>query len=109
MHPLSQKNKYIGMLFMKMSQEYFSLGEEGIREVTLPHARELSKYNPNLTHLVTTGLDVRYDQITMIEADSLEEIHSAAADFRMGAKAKYIEITDVVIAIKAPPRAQLNR
>jgi hypothetical protein len=26
MHPLFDKNKYVGFLYMKMSQEYFSLG-----------------------------------------------------------------------------------
>ena len=104
MHSLSKKNKYVGMLFMKMSQEYFSLGRNGMAKISVPHAADLKKYNPNLTHLVCTGLDARYDQVTMIEADSLEEIHNAAADFRMGAKGKYIELVNVVVGIKAPPR-----
>jgi hypothetical protein len=109
MHPLAKKNKYVGMFFMKMSQEYFSLGREGIKKITLPHAKDLTKYNPGLTHFVCTGLDARYDQVTMVEADSLEEIHNAAADFRMGAKAKYIDIANVVISIKAPPRGEVGR
>ena len=104
MHSISDKNKYIGFLFMKMSQEYFSLGREGIREVTLEHLRTLAKHADKLTHTVTSGLDARYDQVTLIEADSLEEIHNAAVDFRMGAKAAYIEIVDVVVGIKAPRR-----
>lgn len=104
MHSISDKNKYIGYLFMKMSQEYFALGRDGIREVTLQHLRTLAKYSDQLTHTVITGMDARYDQITLIEADTLEEIHNATVDFRMGAKAQYIEIVDVVVGIKAPPR-----
>jgi hypothetical protein len=51
-------------------------------------------------------LDGRYDQITVIEADTLEEIHNTAVDFLIGAKAKYIDINDVVVGIKAPPRTR---
>ena len=40
----------------------------------------------------------------MIEADTLEEIHNAAVDFRMGAKANYIDVADIVVGMKAPPR-----
>ena len=109
MHPLSDKNKYVGFLYMKMSQEYFSLGREGIRKVTLEHVGALSKHSDKLTHIVCTGLDARYDQVTMIEADTLEEIHNAAVDFRMGAKAAYIDVVDVVVGIKAPPRGRAAR
>jgi hypothetical protein len=104
MHPLNDKNKYVGFLYMKMSQEYFSLGREGIRKVTLEHVGDLTKHSDKLTHIVCSGLDARYDQITLIEADTLEEIHNAAVDFRMGAKAAYIDVADVVVGIKAPPR-----
>jgi hypothetical protein len=109
MHPLSDKNKYVGFLHMKMSQEYFSLGREGIHKVTMEHVGALSKYSDQLTHIVCTGMDSRYDQITMIEADTLEEIHNATVDFRMGAKAAYIDVVDVVIGIKAPPRGAARR
>lgn len=109
MHPLSDKNKYVGFLYMKMSQEYFSLGREGIRDVTLQHVGSLTKHSDKLTHIVCSGLDARYDQVTMIEADTLEEIHNAAVDFRMGAKAAYIEVVDVVVGIKAPRRGRANR
>jgi hypothetical protein len=106
MHPLAKKNKYVGFLFMKMSKEYFALGKEGIRNITLPHLKALTKYSPQLSHLLCTGLDARYDQITMMEADSLEEIYDAAMDFKLGQKAQYIEIVDVVVGIKAPPRSE---
>jgi hypothetical protein len=33
-------------------------------------------------------------------------IHAAAVDFRLGAKAKYIDIVDVVVGMKAPRRGQ---
>jgi hypothetical protein len=94
---------------MKMSQEYFSLGREGIRKVTLEHVGTLTKHADKLTHIVCTGMDARYDQVTMIEADTLEEIHNATVDFRMGAKAAYIEVVDVVVGIKAPPRGKAKR
>jgi chlorite dismutase len=105
MHELAKKNKYMGFLFMKIRPEYFALGREGIHEVSAAHARELAKHAKQLTHVVTSGVDGRYDQVTIVEADSLEEIHAAATEFRMGAKAQYIEITDVVVGMKAPPRA----
>jgi hypothetical protein len=105
MHELATKNKYMGFLFMKIRPEYFALGREGIHEVSAAHARELAKYAKQLTHVVTSGVDGRYDQVTIVEADSLEEIHAAATEFRMGSKAQYIEITDVVVGMKAPPRA----
>ena len=69
---------------MKMSQDYFSLGREGIHKVTMEHMGALSKYSDRLTHIVCTGMDSRYDQITMIEADTLEEIHNATVDFPNG-------------------------
>ena len=109
MHPLSDKNKYVGFLLMKMSQEYFSLGREGIHKVTMEHVGTLTKHSDKLTHIVCSGLDARYDQVTMIEADSLEEIHNAAVDFRMGAKAAYIEVVDIMVGIKAPPRGQARK
>lgn len=109
MHPLSDKNKYVGFLYMKMSQEYFSLGREGIHKVTMEHVGALTKHSDKLTHIVCTGMDARYDQVTMIEADTLEEIHNATVDFRMGAKAAYIDVVDVVVGIKAPPRGRANR
>jgi hypothetical protein len=109
MHPLSDKNPYVGFLFMKMSQEYFSLGREGIHKVTMEHVGDLTKHSEKLTHIVCTGLDARYDQITMVQAESLEEIHQAAVDFRMGAKARYIDLADIVVGIKAPPRGEARR
>jgi hypothetical protein len=104
MHPISKKNKYMGFLFMKMSQEYFSLGREGIHKVSMEHVKDLTKHADKLTHAVCSGLSARYDQVTIIEADTLEEIHEAAVDFRMGAKAAYIDIVDIVEGIRAPRR-----
>ena len=106
MHPIAEKNKYIGVLFMKMSKEYFALGRKGLHDVSSGHVKDLTKYSGHLTHVVTIGTDARYDQVTMIEADTLEEIYNATADFKLGAKAKYIDIVDVVCGIKAPPRGQ---
>ena len=107
MHSIGSKNKYIGLLFMKINKEYFALGREGIHKVSAEHVDALAKYSDRLTHVVCTGLDGRYDQITIMEADTLEEIHHAAVDFKMGAKAGFIDITDVAIGIKAPPRAHV--
>jgi chlorite dismutase len=104
MHPLGKKNKYIGFLFMKISQEYFDLGREGIHEISVKHAQAMAKHADKLTHVVTTGVDGRYDQVTLIEADTLEEINAATVDFRLGAKANYIEIVDVVVGMQAPRR-----
>jgi hypothetical protein len=104
MHPLNSKNKYVGLMFMKMSQEYYSLGRDGIRKVSLDHVKALTPYSHLLTHVVSAGLSSRYDQVTIIEADTLEEIHSAGVAFRMGAKAAYIDVVDIVVGIKAPPR-----
>lgn len=109
MHPLAEKNKYIGMLFMKMSPEYFSLGREGIKEITTRHVRDLVKHSPKLSHVLCTGMHERYDQITIMEADTLEEIYDAAMDFRMGAKAAYIDVVETVVGIKAPPRSQATK
>jgi hypothetical protein len=108
MHPIGKKNKYMGFLFMKISKEYFALGRQGIHDVSVGHVKDLTKHSDKLSHVVCTGLDGRYDQITVIEADSLEEIHEAAVDFKMGAKAKFIDITDVVVGIKAPPRREVS-
>ena len=109
MHQLAEKNKYIGFLFMKIRPEYFALGTEGIHEVSVSHARDLAKYAKMLTHVVTSGLNGRFDQVTIVEADSLEQIHDAANEFRMGAKAQYIDIVDVLVGVKAPPRALAAR
>ncbi len=109
MHPLGEKNKYVGMLFMKMSKEYWALGRSGIHEISVKHAKDLARYSPMLTHVVATGMDARYDQVTMIESDTLEGIHDATAAFRLGAKGQYIDIVDVVVGIKAPPRGQARR
>lgn len=106
MHPLAAKNKYVGFLFMKLSKEYFALGKEGILKITIPHVKTLTQYSPHLSHILCTGMDARYDQVTMMEADTLEEIYNAAMDFKLGQKAQYIEIVDVVVGIKAPPRSE---
>jgi hypothetical protein len=108
MHPLSAKNKYVTLMFMKMSQEYYSLGREGIRKVSLDHVKALTPYSHLLTHIVCAGLSARYDQVTLIEADTLEEMHNAGVAFRMGAKANYIDVSDIVVGIKAPPRAAVK-
>ncbi|NUR31914.1 MAG: hypothetical protein HOV83_39745 [Catenulispora sp.] len=104
MHEVAAKNKYIGMLFMKIDPAYFELGRKGIHDVSAAHAKDLSKWSSQLTHVVTSGVNGKYDQVTIIEADTLEEIHHAAVDFRMGAKGKFIEIVDVVCGMKAPQR-----
>lgn len=109
MHPLGEKNKYVGMLFLKMSKDYWALGREGIHDISVKHAKDLGRYAPMLTHVVATGMDARYDQVTMIESDTLEGIHDATAAFRLGAKGAYIDIVDVVVGIKAPPRGQARR
>lgn len=104
MHTISGKNRYLGIMLMRMSQEYYSLGREGMFKASADHVRDLSKYRDNLTHTVTAGLNGKYDQVTIIEADTLEEIHEAAIDFRMGEKGKYIEVVDIIVGIKAPKR-----
>jgi hypothetical protein len=104
MHPLGDKNKYVGLLFMKMSKEYWALGRQGIQKISAAHAKELMPYSSMLTHVVCGSFDARYDQVTMIEADSLEQIHEAATAFRIGAKGQYIAVADVVVGVKAPPR-----
>jgi hypothetical protein len=109
MHPIAKKNKYMGLLFMKISKEYFQLGRDGIHDVSKGHVKDLSKHSDKLTHMVCTGIDGRYDQVTVIEADTLEEIHMAAVDFKMGAKAKFIDVVDIVIGLKAPPRNQIKK
>ncbi|WP_308403930.1 hypothetical protein [Streptomyces sudanensis] len=109
MHQLADRNKYIGLLFMQIDPAYFELGREKIHEVSAAHARDLSKWAKQLTHVVTSGLNGKYDQITLIEADTLEEIHAAATDFRMGAKGRYISVSDVIVGVKAPPRGLANR
>jgi hypothetical protein len=109
MHPIAEKNKYIGFLFMKMKPEYFALGKEGILKITLPHSKTLSKYSDKLTHVLTTGMHAAYDQITLMEADTLEEIYDAVMDFKMGEKAAYIDVADVVVGIKAPPRSEAGK
>jgi len=106
MHGIGEKNKYVGLLFMKATKEYFDLGEDGIRQVSAGHARDLAQYANQLTHVVCSGMHAKYDQVTMIEADTLEEIYAAHTAFRMGAKGKYIDIVDIVVGIKAPPRSQ---
>jgi hypothetical protein len=104
MHQLADKNKYIGFLFMKISSEYYALGRKGIHEVSASHAADLAKYSDLLTHVVCSGLNGRFDQVTIVEADTLEQIHAAATEFRMGAKAQYIDVVDVLVGVKAPPR-----
>ena len=104
MHQVGKKNKYVAFPLMKISKDYFALGRAGIHKVSAQHAQTLSKFTNLLSHVVTSGLDARYDQVTIVEADTLEEIHEAVTDFRMGEKAKFIDIVDIVIGIKAPPR-----
>jgi hypothetical protein len=104
MHPLGKKNKYVGMMFMKMSKEYWALGRKGIHNISVAHARDLAQYSHLLTHVVCGGVDARYDQVTLIEADTLEEITAAVAAFKIGAKGQYIDVVDMVAGVKAPPR-----
>jgi len=109
MHTLAGKNKYVAMMFMKMSREYWALGEKGMHEISVRHARDLMPFAHLLTHVVTSSLDARYDQVTMIEADTLEEIHAASTAFKTGAKGAYIAVVDVVAGVKAPARGLAAR
>ena len=104
MHTLGEKQKYIGFLFMKMSKEFWALGRDGMAKISIAHAKELMQYSHMLTHVVCGSFDARYDQVTMIEADSLEQIHEAATAFRVGAKGQYITMVDMLVGVKAPPR-----
>jgi hypothetical protein len=87
-----------------MSKEYWALGIRGMHDISVQHARDLMQYSHLLTHVVTGGMDARYDQVTLIEADTLEQIHAASTAFKVGAKGAYIDVVDVVIGVKAPPR-----
>lgn len=109
MHTLGDKNKYVGMMFMKMSKEYWALGIQGMHDISVRHARDLMQYSQLLTHVVTGSMDARYDQVTLIEADTLEEIHAASTAFKVGAKGQYIDVVDVVVGVKAPPRGLAAR
>ena len=93
MHPLGEKNKYIAMMFMKMSKEYWALGRDGIAKVSAEHARSLKPYNDMLTQVVCGSFDARYDQVTVVESDTLERIHDAANAFKLGAKGAYMRST----------------
>lgn len=104
MHTLAGKNKYVAMMFMKMSKEYWALGVKGMHEISVQHAKDLLQYSHLLSHVVTSSLDARYDQVTMVEADTLEEIHAASIAFKTGAKGRYIDVVDVVAGVRAPPR-----
>lgn len=104
MHPISEKNKYIGLVFLHISKEYYALGRNKIKDISIKHAKELAKHSHLLSHVVCNGLDARYDQVTVIEADSLEEIHNAIVDFKMGEKGQYIEVIDTVVGLKAPSK-----
>jgi hypothetical protein len=86
MHPIGEKNKYVGFLFMKLKPEYFAASKEEVLRITLEHARDLVKYTTNLTHVITSGTSVNHDQISIIEADSLEEIYDATMEFRIWAQ-----------------------
>ena len=105
MHPIGEKNKYIGFVFLKISKEYYALGRAKIKEISIRHAKDLSRHSSLLTHVVCNGIDARYDQVTIIEADSLEEIHNAVVDFKMGDKGQYIEVVDALVGLKAPPKS----
>ena len=106
MHTLGDgPNKYVAMLFLKMSKEYWALGTAGMHQISVQHARDLMQFAPLLSHVVTSSTDARYDQVTMIEADTLEQIHAAATAFRVGAKGQYIAVVDTVVGVKAPARA----
>ena len=35
MHPIGEKNKYVGFLFMKLKPEYFTASKEEILRITL--------------------------------------------------------------------------
>jgi hypothetical protein len=39
---------------MKISQEYFDLGREGIHKISAEHAKNMSKHADKLTHVVCT-------------------------------------------------------
>ena len=109
MHSVAEKNKYVGMMFLKLTPAYFALGKEGIRKITNAHVGSLTKYAPQLKHIVCSGTTSRYDQITIMEADTLEEIYDATMDFKMGEKAAYIELVEMTVGILAPPRKDARK
>ena len=92
--------RYLTLLFCKIKDSYYALEETTRKQVTSEHVRGLMKFSQNISHLVCTGFNGKYDQVILVESDNLKLIHDAAELFKMGAKGQHIDVVDAVFGIK---------
>ena len=105
---MSEKGRYMSLLFLKISDEYYAMEEKKRVGVTKEHVEALTKYDANLTHILCSGFSGKYDQINLLEADDLEALYRMTEDFKMGAKGRYIEIVDAVVGIQVSNKRAFN-
>ena len=108
MHPLGEKNKYIAMMFMKMSKEYWALGRDGIAKVSAEHARSLKPYNDMLTHVVCGSFDARYDQVTVVASRTRWSASTMPPTPSSSGRRAPIS-TSSLFGVKAPARGAAGR
>ncbi len=96
--------RHMSLIFCKTNDSYYELDSETKAEVIRSHVDDLRPYERNTSHLITTGFNGAFDQVVIVEGDSLDDIYQAARIFRAGAKARHIELVDVVFGIKVDDR-----
>jgi len=92
---------HISIVFVRISPEWYALPTEKRLKMTMSHIEQMS---PHLKRVARTAISStgssKYDHIEILEAESMEPITRALRDFKAGAKAKYMDIVDVVSGVK---------
>ncbi len=92
---------FVGIIFLNIKPEWYELSREERIGLTRTHMKELTPYAEKVarTHLRGTGIS-KYDTVEILEAENLQDISAIVKGFRASAKAKYMEIADVITTIK---------
>lgn len=97
----NSEKTFVGIIFLNIKPEWYELSREERIGLTRSHMKELTPYAEKVarTHLTATGLS-KHDTIEILEAEDLRDISAIVKAFRASAKARYMEITDVITTIK---------
>jgi hypothetical protein len=104
----SGETKYLTLLLCKIKGSYYEMDEQARVQITSEHVASLRKFSREITHLVTTGFNGKYDQVLLVESDNLRTIYDAVEAFKLGQKGQHIEILDAVFGIKVENKSDFK-
>jgi len=92
---------YVSLVFVRINPEWYALPEDKRLEMVRSHIKDMTPHLARVSRTAIAGTgSSKYDHIEILEAEQMEPITRALRVFKAGAKAKYMEIVDVVSGVK---------